>query len=349
MSRTGRIEAAGPAFRVQDASMLESNHERRYGIAVVGRILNGVGKALIIGGLLVLGFVAFQLWGTGIETSSKQGDMRVALAADLGKTDVKSLSNRDLVKAAEEIDPTTAPPMAPPEEGQPVGVIKIPRIGVDWLMVEGVSRDDLKKGPGHYPTTPLPGQAGNVGIAGHRTTYGAPFNRIDELIPGDEITIATIQGTFIYQVIASPEDPEQAWYSVSPRQVEVLEDNGDNRITLTACHPKHSARERIVINAVLKSPAAKAKPVAVETPEKAPEVKQQVMSVSQQFDEGLSGDSSALPKAIGFGVLALAIAGAAMYLRRLTKPWVVWSAGTPLILVAIWFMYLNLDRYLPPL
>lgn len=328
--------------------MLESSPKRLYGIAVVGRILNGVGKALIIGGLLVLGFVAFQLWGTGIETSGKQDDMRVSLAADLGKTNVKSLTNRDLVKAAEDIDPATAPPMAPPEEGQPVGVIKIPRIGVDWVMVEGVSRADLKKGPGHYPTTPLPGQAGNVGIAGHRTTYGAPFNRIDELIPGDEITVATVQGTFTYVVIASPEDPEQAWYSVKPRQVEVLDNKGDNRLTLTACHPKHSARERIIVHAVLTTPAAAAEPVSTETPASPSEVKPKE-SVSQQFDEGLSGDSSALPKAAGFGLLALAIAGVAMYLRRLTKPWVVWLCATPLILAAIWFGYMYLDRYLPPL
>lgn len=333
--------------------MLESGPVRRYGIAVVGRILNGVGKALIIGGLLVLGFVAFQLWGTGFETSQKQDDLRVALAADLGRTNVKSLSNRDLVKAAEDVDPVTAPPMPPPPEGEPVGVIKIPRIGVDWLMVEGVSRADLKKGPGHYPTTPLPGHAGNVGIAGHRTTYGAPFNRIDELIPGDEIIVATVQGTFTYEVIASPEDPEQAWYAVLPSQVEVLEDKGDDRITLTACHPKRSARERIIINAVLKSPTARAEPVSMETPaepaETEPAETEEQATVSEQFDEGLSGDPSALPMAIGLGILGLAIAGAAMYLRKLTKPWIVWLCATPLILATIWFGYMYLDRYLPPL
>lgn len=317
---------------------------------MVGRILNGVGKTLIICGLLVLGFVAYQLWGTGIETSQNQGDLRVSLAAELGKTNVKNLSNRDLVKAAEEVDPVTAPPMAAPPEGEPVGVIKIPRIGVDWVMVEGVSRADLKKGPGHYPSTPLPGQAGNAGIAGHRTTYGAPFNRIDELIPGDEITIATAQGTFTYVVIPSPDDPEQAWYTVKPSQVEVLEDKGDNRITLTACHPKHSARQRIIVHAVLKSNPAPAKPVVAETPSKVkPEKTTPTKTTSEEFDEGLSGDKSALPKAIGFGVLALAIAGVAMYLKKRRTAWVVWLISTPLVIASIWFMYIYLDRYLPPL
>ena len=76
----------------------------------------------------------------------------------------------------------------------------IPAIGVDKIVVEGVSLADLKKGPGHYPETPLPGQEGNAAIAGHRTTYGAPFNRLDELEPGDEITVTTVQGEFTYEV-----------------------------------------------------------------------------------------------------------------------------------------------------
>lgn len=336
--------------------VLESGLGWRYGIAVVGRILNGVGRALIIGGLLVLGFVAYQLWGTGIETSQKQDGLRVEMAADLGRTNVKTLTNRDLFKAAEEIDPVTAPPIDPPPEGEPVGAIRIPRIGVDWVMVEGVTRADLKKGPGHYPSTPLPGQAGNVGIAGHRTTYGAPFNRIDELIPGDEIVVATVQGTFTYEVIASPENAEQAWYPVLPTQVEVLEDKGDNRITLTACHPKHSARQRIIVNAVLKTPAAKARPVVAEVPSEpaedtpAPEPEPtRPTTIAEQFDESLSGDDSALLPAIGFGLVALVIAGAATYLRRRTKPWAVWLVATPLILASIWFGYVYLDRYLPPL
>ena len=105
------------------------------------------------------------------------------------------------------------------------------------------SLPDLKKGPGHYPESPLPGQEGNAAIAGHRTTYGAPFNRIDELEPGDEITVQTVQGEFTYVV------KEQQ--IVSPDQVEVLEDKGDNRLTLTACHPKYSARQRIVVVAEL--------------------------------------------------------------------------------------------------
>ena len=123
--------------------------------------------------------------------------------------------------------------MRDPRERDSVDDEQIPRHQV------GVTVDQLKRGPGHYEETPLPGQAGNAAIAGHRTTYGAPFNRIDELEPGDEIVVTTVQGEFTYIV------KEQL--IVSPKQVEVLEDAGDNRLTLTACHPKYSARERIVV------------------------------------------------------------------------------------------------------
>src|SRR3546814_2018073 len=85
-----------------------------------------------------------------------------------------------------------------------------PICGVDETIIEGVSLADRKHGPGHVPETPLPGQEGNAAIAGHRTTYGAPFNRIDELVPGDEIIVQTIQGEFRYtmteQLIVSPRD-----------------------------------------------------------------------------------------------------------------------------------------------
>ena len=120
--------------------------------------------------------------------------------------------------------------------------IRIPDIGVDKIVVEGVQVSDLKRGPGHYPDTPLPGQPGNAAIAGHRTTYGAPFNRLDELEPGDEILVTTAQGAFRYEV--------QRQLIVSPDQVEVLDDFGDDRLTLTACHPKYSARQRIVVVAL---------------------------------------------------------------------------------------------------
>ena len=111
---------------------------------------------------------------------------------------------------------------------------------------------DLRKAPGHYPNTVLPGQAGNAAIAGHRTTYGAPFGEINELVPGNQIFVETIQGRFVYQVVAQGDG--HGHLIVAPSAVEVLDQDFSehpNRLTLTACHPKGSARQRIIVVAEL--------------------------------------------------------------------------------------------------
>ena len=320
-----------------------------YGERVFGKILGAIGKLLIVSGLLVLGFVAFQLWGTSLETSRGQSQLTDELASELGDpTGDSTVDLADLSEQLAERDPATAPPMAPPPEGEPIGIIGIPRIGVEHVVVEGVSKADLKKGPGHYPGTPLPGQAGNAGIAGHRTTYGAPFNRIDELVPGDEINMVTAQGLFTYEVIAAPGQPQdgQAWYAVSPKDVEVLSAKGDNRITLTACHPKYSARERIIVHGVLTSAPAAAAVVSVSgasTPEATTEQNR------ESFDEGLQGDPDALPMVLLFGGAAAALAALAWFLARHMRPSIVYVLATPGVLVLVWFGYVYMDRYLPAL
>ncbi len=313
--------------------------------AVFGRILGAVGKLLITAGVLVLGFVAFQLWGTGLEESRSQSELTEDLASDLGTTDSATLDVSELNDQLAEVDTRTAPPTEPPPEGEPVGIITIPSIDLQRVIVEGVNKADLKKGPGHYPGTPLPGQAGNSGIAGHRTTYGAPFNRIDELVPGDEIQVTTPQGEFTYEVIPAPGQTEQAWYVVSPSQVEVLADMGDDRITLTACHPKYSAKQRIIVHATLRTEPAAAAPVVVDEDE--PEVS--TAAVEEQFDEGLAGDRSALPTALLFGAGAAAVALLAWFVGRHLRRWPVYLVAAPAILVLIWFGYVHMDRYLPSL
>jgi sortase A len=310
-----------------------------------GRILGAIGKTLIVAGLLVLGFVGYQLWGTALSQSNAQAELTKTLASE---SDVKTTSGPVVIKQlADElssVNAATAPATAPPPEGDPVGVITIPKIGLQRMIVEGVSKPDLKKGPGHYPGTPLPGQAGNSAIAGHRTTYGAPFNRIDELVAGDEIQVATPQGEFTYVVIPAPGQPTQAWYAVSPAQVEVLANMGDNRITLTACHPKYSAKQRIIVHGLLKTPPAAAAVVVApsgeaDTPAKA----------SSQFDEGQAGDSKALQTALFFGAAAAAVALLAWILGKLLRRWPVYVLAAPAILVLIWYAYVYTDRYLPTL
>lgn len=123
--------------------------------------------------------------------------------------------------------------------------IIIPSIDVDMVVVEGTTASALRAGAGHYPSTPLPCSAGNVGIAGHRTTYGRPFHDVDLLEPGDEIILETPVGRCVYVVDVDP-------FIVTPNDVSVVANTpGESRLTLTSCHPKGSARQRIIITAEL--------------------------------------------------------------------------------------------------
>ncbi|MEJ7844756.1 MAG: class E sortase [Acidimicrobiales bacterium] len=236
---------------------------------VLARLLGGVGRTMITAGVLLLAFVAYQLWGTGLRTAQAQDRLdgqfqeQLDAAGQLVGEDPTTTTTATPTTVAggptttARLPPSTVPTLPPealPQRGEAAGRIVIDRIGIDWTFVEGVGVTDLKLGPGHYPETPLPGQAGNVGIAGHRTTYGAPFGDIDQLQPGDEIRIQTVQGDFVYRVIVAAEAAETGLghFVVTPDRVDVLDDrDGENLLTLTACHPKYSARLRIIVQAEL--------------------------------------------------------------------------------------------------
>jgi sortase A len=137
------------------------------------------------------------------------------------------------------------------EPGEPVGRIRIPRIGLERVIVEGTGTQDLRQGPGHYPSTPLPGAPGTVGIAGHRTTYGAPFRHVDRLGAGDRIVVQMAYATITYRV--------ERLRIVPPTATWVVDRRDYDRLVLTACHPLYSAAKRIVVFArkVSVEPAAR--------------------------------------------------------------------------------------------
>jgi sortase A len=127
--------------------------------------------------------------------------------------------------------------------GRAFGRIELPALGRDYVMVEGTDTATLRKGPAHYPDTPLPGQGGTVAVAGHRTTYLAPFRTIDDLDRRDRVVITMPYGRFVYRVEKSRiVRPEETWVK---RKV------GYERLILTACHPLYSAEKRIVVFARL--------------------------------------------------------------------------------------------------
>jgi LPXTG-site transpeptidase (sortase) family protein len=122
--------------------------------------------------------------------------------------------------------------------GKAIGRIVIPKIGVDVVMVEGTSKRFLKIGPGHWDETPFPGQVGNFVVSGHRTTYGAPFFKINELAPGDEIQVILPYAVAKYTVTSV--------IIVAPDEVDVVRQLGREQVSLAACHPIYSAKQRIV-------------------------------------------------------------------------------------------------------
>ena len=199
-----------------------------------------VGRVILVAGVLVLLFIPYLLWGTGLITAQAQADLRQQFAAvQRAHHAPASLPPPTPTVGA----PVVAPVIAPPAPGGPVGIISIPKIAVKMVIVEGTDADQLRSGPGHYPGTPLPGESGNVAIAGHRTTYLHPFYNLDALAPGDAIDILTVQGLFTYHVVSSQ--------AVDPTDVAVVAPTPTPMLTLTTCNPRYSATQRLVVQAAL--------------------------------------------------------------------------------------------------
>jgi LPXTG-site transpeptidase (sortase) family protein len=201
---------------------------------MVRRLLRGTGWTFIGMGSFVLYFLVYQLVGTNAVTSRGQSDLRNELQREWSATPVTRTR-----------DPKKVEPRRP-AVGKPLAVLDIPKIRLDnKVVVEGVGRDELRKGPGHVPSTVLPGQDGTFGVSGHRTTYGAPFYRLNELTKGDNITVVTREAIYTYLVTHTA--------IVRPTDTQVLDNvkgpDGKTKatITLTTCHPRYSARQRLIV------------------------------------------------------------------------------------------------------
>lgn len=123
--------------------------------------------------------------------------------------------------------------------GTPIGRIVLPAIGLDVVMVEGVEGRDLREGPGHWPETPFPGQGGHFVVSGHRTTYGAPFLKLNKVVVGDDIYLLLPYAVVKYKVTKV--------IVVDPRDMKDVAASGKEMVSLAACHPLYSARQRIVV------------------------------------------------------------------------------------------------------
>jgi sortase A len=188
-----------------------------------GRVLRFLGKTCLTAAFILAAYIAWVLWGTGIYTSREQTTLRDELAERLD-------------------EPRPRPGVILP--GREYAILKVPSIGVEEVVVQGTATDDLKRGPGHYDETDDPwDDRGRVGIAGHRTTYGAPFWDLEKVRRGDVITLITEFGTFVYRVTRSEVIP--------PTRIGVLDPTKRSTLVLTTCTPRFSAAQRLIVYASL--------------------------------------------------------------------------------------------------
>ena len=222
------------------------------------RALQRLGWGLVWLGALTLGFVAHQLWITTWFATANQSALTAELEDHFAAAEITEVPFEPVVAPGEPPpDPSTISGGAAgdigtllaesiPDEGAAFAEIRIPALDSladGWAVVEGVSVADLKNGAGHMPWTPMPGQPGNSVISGHRTTYGAPFSQLDELVAGDTIEVETALGTHVYAV--------RNVNVVKPTDVWVTHPRSGAWLTLTTCNPEFSARERLVVFAEL--------------------------------------------------------------------------------------------------
>lgn len=205
--------------------------------------------ALITAGLVVLADVATTLaWKEPVSTvygSIRQGEAEDELAELEGEfpatADLRQVEHVQQIRKRVEILAGLFAKRA--RNGEAIGRLAIPSIDLDVVVVEGTDTASLQKGPGHYPETPFPGQGGTTAIAGHRTTYLAPFRHLDQLARGDEIEIEMPYANFAYRV--------QKTRVVDDSAVDIIHKVGYERLVLTACHPLYSAAQRIAAFAKL--------------------------------------------------------------------------------------------------
>lgn len=272
----------------------------------VNKGLDVAGRTLIASGLLLLSFVAYQLWGTSISESRAQSSMAGSFRSQ-------------------------APGV--PQYGGTVGKISIPSIGVDKWIIAGIDNESLKRGPGLFPGSPLPGQYGNVAIAGHRTTYGAPFGRINEIREGDEISIATKTVVYTYVVDGPPRIIDK--YDVS---VIKSTDKNTAQLTLVSCHPKWTSYKRIIVTATLS---------ATTTPG-APTYFTSDGSVAETLPAGWFHDAEAWPSVIALAWLLVAIVIVARIIgRRTSRRLPTYPVAAVIFVITLFFFFENLTRLLP--
>jgi sortase A len=235
---------------------------RRSGAELARYVARGVGQTLITVGVVILLFVVYEVWVTNIYAHAKRVEARkqITQAWSQGKDPLRGSDRLNLPSGKQVVIPL----------GTGFANVYIPRFGKDYAfpVVQGVNDADLQKGIGHYPRTAIPGQLGNFAVAGHRVGKGEPFLNLDHLRPGDAVVVQTAGHWYIYRVLGDAQSGDLAVRDsqgvpgreiVTPNQTQVIDPVPDSPgthptralMTMTTCHPKYSATNRMVLHAVL--------------------------------------------------------------------------------------------------
>lgn len=345
-----------------------------------------LGRALIAIGALTVGFVAYQLWGTGIEAARSQDQLGAEFEQNLDAltpaTTLPSTVPLTGTTGVHTTSPPTSSTVVPAEQQRDLLPVvpddalfklEVPSIGLLEYVVPGVGYDALKRGPGHFPDSPLPGQLGKAAVAGHRTTFGAPFGRLDEVEAGDEFVVTRRDGNqYTFRVTGRE--------VVAPSEYRVVttEDPDSVNLTLATCHPEWTASERLAVHSVLvpdrsgpvgeatfydvgtlpptTAPPTTMAPATAATTSIAPATiapaatlpAEPSSHVKEAFVAGWFDDPDAWPQIALWAAALSAIAAAGYWLsRRAGRNLIGVAAGIVPFLVALYFFYQNVNRLLP--
>jgi len=259
MTETRPREAADDGHAANILTM-PGRHRVVHGSDRIRFVMRGVGQVLITAGVIVLLFVVYELWVTNIFAHQKQVRVRSVLEQQWAQGDDPLVGRLNLPGSRQSTIPA----------GQGIANLYVPRLGSDYrfTIVQGVDDASLEEGPGHYPTTQLPGQVGNFAVAGHRVGKGEPFLNLDQLRVGDAVVVETKSTWFVYRVLGdvATGDPTVAGVDgvpgrqiVAPSDVAVIDPvpgrpgarPTESLMTMTTCHPKFTANQRMIVHAAL--------------------------------------------------------------------------------------------------
>lgn len=218
----------------------------------VARISHVFGELMLTAGVLLLLFVGYTLFWTGVEAQQAQDSLKDELFAQWAADPQSGTGIPPTPTPGEPAPGEPAPEggLAEVDPGEGIGILRIPRFGDNyaWAVVEGVRTDDLKRGPGHYPGTAMPGEVGNFALAGHRATYGEPFAQVEEFEIGDQVVVETATSWYTYTVfeIDFPVDVGATW-SIEPSPFDLGAEPTRSLMTLTTCHPRWASTYRFLV------------------------------------------------------------------------------------------------------